>query len=271
MNFSKKIITALVIPFVGMAGCCNNSGLYIGASGGVENIRIQDSQAQQFNITQAIPGLDITAVHRQVSSPDLSALGGIGRFYLGYGKYIQRFYLGLEVFGGIKSSRASWDTVDDATFTFAGPTTLVGQYAKTEKIKIKDRNDLGVALMLGGAISRGLLGFVKVGYINSEFKMHIDGSGSFNNNLLPAARPFSFSSSGSSRLNGIDVGIGFLQNLTKRLLFRSEADYVFYKKRNIKISTGGGTGMVVIREGGEKITPQGVSVLLGLVYLLYAN
>jgi len=199
-------------------------GLYLGISGGYEEYTVKDNihflatQVQSFSL-----------------DPDLITGGVTGGVFMGYRKYVERFYktyLGIEFF--IHGSAANSD--DNVNLNNV-------EIFSTE---VNVESNYGVNILPGIQLSPLAMLYLRVGY--NWIKMTIDEVNS-DSSFFPY---FAIDYHQFATLHGFNYGGGIETVLLKNINFRFEYTYTKYSS----FSTPAGT----------KVTPADNQFLAGLLY-----
>jgi len=162
-------------------------GLYVGVQGGYDSYRVRED----FGLSAFGASVD----------PSISASGGVGGLFLGYGMDLSdMFYLGAEVFGNYSGAES------DFKATFSGLGTL---HSKTEA-----RGAWGVSILPGLRLNPALLAYVRLGYNWSSLKVEASGSG--------------FSSSKTNTSGGFNYGFGMESLIVDNWSVRAEFSHTDY-------------------------------------------
>lgn len=145
-------------------------------------------------------------------SHDQNADGVNGEIFAGYGwLFNDHYYLGGEVFGSISSTQGEFDVND-----------VVGGVLLNLSNTYRMRGSIGVAVLPGMKLSDSTLGYLRVGYVNSQFRL--------NTSTIPALGETTFDEAVNFRKNkgAVQLGLGVESMVTNNVSVRAEYDYNRY-------------------------------------------
>ena len=177
-------------------------GFYVGAQVGYDMYRVKNE-------------IDVVDGDGDVLStnPTLSAHGWAGGLFLGYGKYLDQFYLGGEIFGNGSGAKSSSDT---------DVGTAAGELLSVDT-DIKIKSEYGVSLLPGIKVNNTSLLYLRVGYNWAKLDHDVDATG------IPASGiPYSLSDDESSTVHGWSGGVGIETLLADNFSVRAEYTYTKY-------------------------------------------
>lgn len=208
-----KDATPCVIPML-------HDGFYTGLQAGYDSFRIPST-------TTGAPGSFRTTG---------SLTGWMGGLFLGYGSYFNNSpaYLGAEIFGNYNGSTETLATgVDDDGDSF--------------NRNVKAKATLGLSLLPGLRLNNASLGYLRLGYDWTNFRLNTSGT---------AAGFGSTSLAKNSTLGGFDFGLGIETLLTQKWSVRTEYNHIWYTSMSAGTVTGVNTS----------INPSDNQFTLGAVY-----
>ncbi len=170
-------------------------GFYLGAQAGYDAYRVRQSMSgASFNATNIN---NIT--------------GWVGGLFVGYGQFINNFYLGGEVLGNYNGSNPNvFTTGDNDGDSF------------TQKMQVK--GTWGVSILPGVKIADNVLGFLRLGYDWTKFNSKFTA--------VDAGGP-STSGSTNKTIGGWDAGLGLETVLVDNWSLRTEYNHIWYNSTSI--------------------------------------
>jgi outer membrane immunogenic protein len=171
-------------------------GFYLGAQGGYDSYRVRETLSTPGS--SSITGTSV-----------LNTTGWVGGLFLGYGQYINRFYLGIEGFGNASNSQQANSTTD-----------LLGTYYSQFQVN----SSYGLALLPGVSINDTTLGYLRLGYnwANLKLKETVTGSNGV---------------SKSNTSNGFNLGLGIETLIVDNWSVRTEYSHTYYNSFNTSYGT----------------------------------
>lgn len=199
-----------------------HDGFYIGAGVGYDSYRIHQSTFTEDFDTTVVPSVFLDSDSITLNH---SATGWMGGIFVGYGRYFDAFYLGLELNANGSNADTTYTWVDDSGDSF--------------NAKVQARGTYGIALLPGIKINDSTLLYARLGYIRTSFK------GSATINVAPitvvgdpaASFPgVNVSGSNSKWRNAFQYGIGLESYVAENVSIRGEFDHSSYNSHNIATS-----------------------------------
>ncbi|PJD91324.1 MAG: hypothetical protein CK424_07300 [Legionella sp.] len=186
------------------------NGLYVGV--GLGGVGLQ--QNSNGNLSSSSGGL----IAQKSESLHTGGAGLNSTLQVGYGWYLpNRLFLGAEIFGNLTN-----------TSSFISATEVINQNRLSYSTTSTLQSMYGIRALPGYQVISQAAVYGIVGYVRSHLK-NSNGNGLISNGTFSINFP---SSSSSLNLNGYQLGVGSLIDITEHLSLRGDVIYAGYQNRN---------------------------------------
>lgn len=256
------ILVSIALPVAAYANQ-NFNGYYVGAGAGVNVTTSSNRNTSSFGLTSLAPVTSLSSI-----SPYNNSRSIIGELELGYGRVLQNhYYLGLSGFIDFSNRGAT----NYLTIVKTGPAgSAVFRDSKSTAVELKDISG-GIVFEPGYTLASHTLLLGVVGWERAQQEVSVNHSVSLSSNSAGQTI-----SSSTNNLNGLRLGIGFLQHVTPSVALGVRYTHTSFARGDAlatpvvtTTSLGGITGPFSYTAGKPDFDTQ--SVMLDLRYYLNAS
>lgn len=254
------MLASMALPVAAYANA-NFNGYYVGAGAGINVTTSSNRNTSSFGLTSLAPVTSLSSI-----SPHYNSRSILGELELGYGRtFPHRFYLGLSGFIDFSSRSAT----NYLNVERSGGGAAVFSDLKSTAIGLNDVSG-GISIEPGYTLAPNTLLLGVIGWERAQEEIsvnHVVG--------LTSSSQGSTSASSQSRVNGLRLGLGFLQHVTSSVALGVRYTHTSFAKGDalatpVVNTTGAGiTGPFSYTAGKPDVDTQ--SVMLGVRYYFNAS
>jgi opacity protein-like surface antigen len=212
------------------------SGFYLGAGLGMSHLESRNTLdgILTARVVSQIPvpfGVSATST---VDADEAGKNAGLGEIFVGYGKVMNPWYVGVELFGRYSSLKPEIhvnDTVSEMALlgqNLAPQQFTPGDVTNTDYLELKNEYSFGGLIKAGYLLNPKTLFYILLGAEYSKFEVNFSQDSAMSLAYSLAPYIVSFTSSFSDKKIGLMPGIGIESMINDKLSVRAQYTYVSY-------------------------------------------